>query len=129
MVASESLAGPRNHRRLPSASVGGARLVIGAEPHLIAPVDFGPGRLRGPTESRVFLGKPPADGHGILLEGSAPWFLGGEAPPLQIPSHRPDRELALALRGDELLDGLPGPQGEGEPELIGAAAHDESDDE
>src|SRR5574337_2081919 len=103
--------------------------MIGAEPHLIAPVEFGPGRLCGPTESRVLLGEPPADGHGILLEGSAPWFLRGEAPALEVAAHRPDGNDEATPLLEEVLDRLPGPEGEGQAELIGTATHDEPDDQ
>ena len=50
--------------------------MIGPEPHLIAPVEIGPGLFGGPAESRVRLGQPPADGYGILLEGPGRGFWG-----------------------------------------------------
>jgi len=128
-VAPEALPRPRDHRGLPLPPVGGAGLVVGAKPHLIAPVDQGPGLLRGPAEGRVLLGQPPAHRRRVLLEGPAPGRLRREAPALEVPADGPDRDVQPDLLGQELLDGLSGPEGEGQAELVGTAAHDQPDDQ
>jgi len=92
-------------------------------------VDQGPGLLRGPAEGRVLLGQPPAHRRRVLLEGPAPGRLRREAPALEVPADGPDRDVQPDLLGQELLDGLSGPEGEGQAELVGTAAHDQPDDQ
>ena len=75
-VAPEPLAGPGDDRGLPLPAVGGARLVVRAEAHLIAPVDLGPGLFRRAPDGRVLLGQLPPHRHRVLLEGPAAGFLG-----------------------------------------------------
>jgi hypothetical protein len=92
-------------------------------------VDLSPGGLGRLADGRVLLRQPPADRHGILLEGPPPGFLGREAPAFQVAADGPNRHLEPTPVHEELLDCLPGPEGEGQAELVGAAAQDEPDDQ
>ena len=67
--------------------------MVRAEPHLIPPVDLGPGLLGRLADGRVLLRQPPADRHGILLEGPPPGFLRREAPAFQVAADGPDRDV------------------------------------
>ncbi len=128
-VAAEPLPGPGDDRGVALPAVGAPGLVIGAQPHLIPPVDRGSALFRQAPDGGVLRGKPPADRRGVLLEGPAAGLLGREAPPLQVPADRPDRELEATLLPDELLHRLAGPEGEGQAQLVGTAAHDQADDQ
>jgi hypothetical protein len=92
-------------------------------------VDLGARLFRRVADGRVLLGQPPADRRRIPLEGPAARLLRGEPPALQVAADGPDRDIQAAALGEEPLDGLPGPEGEGQAELIRAAAEDQPDDQ
>src|SRR4030042_2248977 len=91
-VAGKTLSGARDYWRLTATAVGAPRRMIGAQPHLIAPIYqalFHPGLL---LNRRITFLQPLLDRLRALLIGPPNWLLRRETPTSQIPAHRPDRE-------------------------------------
>ncbi len=123
-VAAESLARPRDDRRLSLSAVGRAAEVVGPKPHLVAPIDFGLLPLGFGADSRINFAEPPANFLGILLERPAHRLLRRESPSPQHPSDRPDGQLHPVPPLDQFSDGLPRPEPERQLQLIRATIHD-----
>ena len=126
-VAPKAFPGSGDDRCMPTPAKACARLVIGAHPRLVAPVD----RRALPPGERVnggiLLLQPPAHRLRVPLVGSPDGFLGSKSPVPQIPAHRPDRETNPEAAGDEVPHRLPGPENEGHFQLVRAAVGDEAD--
>src|SRR5262249_32665244 len=74
-VAAEPFACPWDDRSLPARAVGAARLMIGAQPHLVAPVNLGIFALRTVTNRRVLLLQPAPHRFWVPLVCTTHWLL------------------------------------------------------
>lgn len=126
-VATEPLAGARDHRRATAAPIGAARLMVRAHPRLVAPVDLGPFSTSQRPDGGVLSPQPAPHRGRVLLVGPALGLLRREAPAGQVAAHRPDREAHAALPSDEVSHGLARPEDKGQLELVGTAIRNQAD--
>ena len=123
-VAAKALARPRDNRRLASRCVRPSNLVVGPQPHLVAPIKQGLLRFRSPMKSRVIHIHPPLDSHRIRLVGTPHGFLGCEAPAAQKSPRCRDRQRDPIASPNQLANRLPRSQHKRQLQLIGTAIRD-----
>src|SRR5437899_13044975 len=124
-VAAEALTGARHHGRLAAASIGAAGLMVGAQPHLVAPVNLGLFSLGLRPDGRVFLLQPSPHGGRVLFVGAPHRLLWRQTPGPQIAPHRPDRHVHAEPSGQQLLHRFPRPQRERQTQLVRAPAQNQ----
>jgi len=125
-VTTKALTCAWNDRRMTALPVRATRLMVGAKPHLIPPMNFRLFSLRFGTDTGVLGLQPAAHSFGVLLVGTMQRLLWRQIPPLEITAHRPYRDVdAKALR-QQLLNSLPRPQREGQSQLVGTPVGDEA---
>ena len=126
-VATEPLTGSRNDRGLAPGGIRASGLVIGPQPHLVAPVKQGLVRLGPALDSRILDLHPVLDGHRIGLVGPAHRLLGSEPPPAQEPSHGGHRQGDPVALADQLANRRPCPQDKRQLQLVGTVVRDRPD--
>ena len=127
-IAAESLAGSGNHRRLAFGRIRTPRLMIGPQPHLVAPIKQGFLRFRPAMDARIFDFQPLFDRRRIGLARTTHRFLRSKAPAPKKPSHGRNRQGDPVTLADQVAAGRPCPQGERQFQLIRATVCDGLDD-
>jgi len=128
-VAAKPLTRARDHRRLPTPAIGSPRLMVRAQTHLIAPVNRGTDPPGLASDGRILPLQPQPDLLGISFKRPPQGLLRGQIPPLQIPTHGPDRDPQTKSLPKELLNRFARPKSEGQPKLVRASAHDHPNDQ
>src|SRR5215211_360085 len=116
-VDRRALPGDRHHRRLSHRRPGGARVMIGAHPRLVAEVHLRtfPASLR--PDRRELLLFPPPDRRRVLLVGAVQRPLRRQPEPVQQLPHALWGHLDTEPLTNEVANDFPGPPGEVELEL------------
>ncbi len=123
-VKPPALARAGDHRRLTLAAIAGPGLMIAAQPHLVAPMDFGL-FLQGLLANRGILRlEPMLNFLGILLPRLAHRFLRRQAPVAQPLTHADQRDAHAKETLHQGGDSLAGPQDKRQAQLVGGAAGD-----
>ena len=125
-VAAEALSRPRDNRGFPSPSIGGAGLMVGSHPHLVAPVNRGSLTSGADPDGRILLGQPVPHRLGVLLVGPPEGFLWREAPVVEIPPHRPDGKPNADSMGNEIPHCFARPECKPQLELVRTTVCDQT---
>jgi len=125
-VAAKALTGTWHHRCVSFETITASGLVIRSHSHFIAPVYLCPFLTSLASNGRVVFFQPAFDRFWILFVGTTKRFLGCEAPSFQIAAHRPDRNRDAKPFLDQLSNGISGPQGKRQSQLVGTALADQT---
>lgn len=125
-VASEAFSSPWDDRCLSSAPVGGARLMVGSHPHLVAPVNRCPLASCASPDGRILLRQPLSHRLGIPLVSPPQGFLWRKAPACEVPAHRPDGKPNAKSAGDEIPHRFARPEGKRQLELVRASVSNQA---
>ena len=117
-VAAEALPRPRDHRSFSSPSVGGAGLMVGPHPHLVAPINRGSLTSGVGPDGRILLGQPVPHRLGVPLVGPPKGFLWCETPTVEIPPHRPDGKPNAKSTDNEIPNRFARPECKRQLELV-----------
>lgn len=125
-VAAKTLTGAWNHRCVSFETITASGLVIQSHSHFIAPVYLCTLLTSLTSNGRVVFFQPASDRFWILFVGTTKRFLGREAPSFQIAANRPDRNRNAKPFLDQLSNGISGPQGKRQSQLVGTALADQT---
>ena len=115
-------------RCLAHRGIGASTHIIGAQPGLVRPVDFGTLKPGSVFDGGVLLIKPALDRCGLLLVGAPDGLLRGEAPAAQVQAHSLRGQAHAAALLDQPQHRLARPQGKVHLELIRSAVDDQAAD-
>ena len=127
-VASKSLAGAWNDRRLAPSTKGGSRLMIRTHPGFVAPEYRGFLSLGQSTNGRVLALEPTTYCGGILFVSPMRRLLWGQAPASQITAYGPNRKLNAKASLNQNHNRFARPKHKRQSKLIGAVIDDETND-
>jgi len=90
-ITTETLSGSGDNRRLTTTAVGASHCMVGAETHLITPVNLSLFTLSLFPNHGIFFLQPALHLLRILLKCPAHWLLWCKTPTCKISTYRPDR--------------------------------------
>lgn len=125
-ITPKPLTRPRNHRSFSLPTIRSSRLMIRPHPHLIPPEDSRPLSSGPLLDGRILPGQPTPHRLRIPLISPAQRLLGRKPPPLQIPTHRPNRKPDPKAPNNQIPHRLPGPKHKGQLQLVRTTIHNQT---
>lgn len=117
-VATEALSSSWNDRCFSSSSVGGASLMVGPHPHLVAPVDRCSLSPCVGSDGWILLPQPLPHCPRIPLVGTPQGFLWSETPAFEVSPYRPNRKPNAKSASDQISYCFAGPECKRQLELV-----------